>query len=195
MTQQNPQPQPQWGPPAPQKPRGSAKKVILIVLGSVVGLIVAPAIIGAIGGPPKTNNAASETTVVTKAATISAAIPSTAAKPSPKPDATTAKPSPTHTATKAAKVAATPSPSCTLPDDRDMYVWTRGVGVEDDAQEIGEADLSECITSVQLIMETSATGPGYCTEIGYVDQNPGYDVNATPAKPLKHIVDEVGAGC
>jgi len=185
-----------YQPPMPPRPpkRGNTKKIALIVLGSVVGLFIVLAVIGAIIGPPKTSNTASQTIVVTKSASPSPA-PMTSVKPSPKPAPTTAKPAPTHAPTKA-KPAAAPSPTgCGKPDDRDVYVWYKVPGIEDSAQRLGELDLANCTLTVDSVIATSPTGAGYCTEVGYVDQNPGYDPDATPAKPLKNIANEIGGGC
>jgi hypothetical protein len=41
----------------------------------------------------------------------------------------------------------------------------------------------------------TATGPGFRTAAAYVSDNPGYEPDVTPAKPLKDVVAEVGEGC
>lgn len=91
--------------------------------------------------------------------------------------------------------SAVPSPSCTLPDDRDVIVWYRVPGVQDSAQELGEVDLANCTPTIDTVISTAPTGDGYCTAVGWADANPGYDANATPAPPLKHVIQEVGGSC
>jgi len=36
---------------------------------------------------------------------------------------------------------------------------------------------------------------GNCTQVGFVSQNPGYNPNATPARPLKSVVAQAGPAC
>lgn len=177
----------------PKMSRG--RKAVLWTVGVFVGLIV----IGAIGnatGAGKKNTAAVSTSSQTTAAvdTTTAAVPSSPAVSKPSSPAAAA-----HTSAAAVKTAAkpkpTPSPSCTLPDDRDLLVWYKVPTLQDSAQELGEVDLANCTPTVDTIMSTSPTGAGYCTEVAYADQNPGYNADATPAPRLKHVIEEVGAGC
>jgi hypothetical protein len=48
---------------------------------------------------------------------------------------------------------------------------------------------------VQVQMLTAPAVAGICTQVGYVSQNPGYDVNATPAAPLKDVAAQKGPAC
>jgi hypothetical protein len=73
-------------------------------------------------------------------------------------------------------------------------------GVQWQAQELGgewtwDHVTNKCLTSVQSSIATAPTIPGSCTQVGYVDDNPGYDPNATPAKPLKNVVAQAGPAC
>jgi len=82
----------------------------------------------------------------------------------------------------------------------DIYVRIVTPGVATQAQELGgewgwDATTGECLTSVQMIIATAPTEPGTCTQVGYVADNPGYDVNATPAAPLPDVADEAGPDC
>jgi hypothetical protein len=68
------------------------------------------------------------------------------------------------------------------------------------AQELGGEwgwDVAEnkCLTSVQLMIATAPLGLGQCTQVGYVSNNPGYNPDAAPAKPLKEIAAETGSSC
>lgn len=189
------QPSP-YQPPRAPKPKMSTRRKVAFWVGGVFAAFV---LIGAIGdatGAGKKadagDSANSQTIVVVDTASSSAAhSPSPAAVKASSPAAAP------HTSAAAVKTAVKPkpSPSCTLPDNRDLLVWYKAPGIEDSAQEIGEVDVANCTPAVDFIMSTSPTGPGYCTEVAYADQNPGYNPDATPAKPLKHVLQETGGGC
>ena len=53
----------------------------------------------------------------------------------------------------------------------------------------------QCLTSLQLALAAAAPGAGYCTQVGYVVDNPGYDLKATPAPPLTHVAAHAGPAC
>jgi hypothetical protein len=68
------------------------------------------------------------------------------------------------------------------------------------AQELGgewvwNVSLDKCLTSVQMIIATAPTVAGDCTQVGYAADNPGYDVNAASAPPLKHVAAQKGPAC
>lgn len=50
----------------------------------------------------------------------------------------------------------------------------------------------KCITSTQMALTTNPPLPGYCTEVGKVAANPGYNVDAHPAPRLKNIIGQSG---
>jgi hypothetical protein len=73
-------------------------------------------------------------------------------------------------------------------------------GVQWYAQRLGgewvwNATLNKCLTSVQLMIATAPTVTGSCTQVGYVADNPDYNVNADVAPPLKEIAAEAGPAC
>jgi hypothetical protein len=83
------------------------------------------------------------------------------------------------------------------PASGDIYVWEESPGVEPMAHQLGGGwvwnhSLNRCQTSVQFMIATAPNGPADCTEIGYVADNPGYNPNADPAHPPKHIADKSG---
>jgi hypothetical protein len=117
----------------------------------------------------------------------SAAVPATSAESTPAAASSPAAPS--------SQVAAAPSASCALPNGRDLIVRYVVPGVTPAAQVLGEVDLATCVSTLDDLQQTSPTGAGYCTQAGWVDQNPGYNADATPAPPIPHVVEEVGAGC
>jgi hypothetical protein len=82
----------------------------------------------------------------------------------------------------------------------DIYVRMLSPGSPWVAQELGGEWLwnvaeKKCQTSVQMTIAAAPQGSGQCTQVGYAKDNPGYDPNATPAKPLREITAETGAAC
>jgi hypothetical protein len=82
----------------------------------------------------------------------------------------------------------------------DIYVRMIQPGISSQAQELGgewrwDSTINKCLTSVQLMIATAPHTPGTCTQVGYVVDNPGYNVNAASAPPLKNVVAETGPAC
>lgn len=63
------------------------------------------------------------------------------------------------------------------------------------ASEIGEVDIEYCTSSLTDFQQTAGQAAGECTTIAWAKDNPGYDVNAVPAPPLKHVIESAGPGC
>lgn len=63
------------------------------------------------------------------------------------------------------------------------------------AQEIGNCDLATGQDSLANFQQTAGQGAGECTTIALASDNPGYDVNAVPAPPLKDVIESAGPGC
>jgi hypothetical protein len=63
------------------------------------------------------------------------------------------------------------------------------------AQEIGNCDLATGQDSLASFQQTAGQAPGECTTIALASDNPGYDVNAVPAPPLKDVIESAGPGC
>jgi hypothetical protein len=68
------------------------------------------------------------------------------------------------------------------------------------AQELGGGWLwnvtaRKCMTSAQMIIAGAPTEAGNCTQVAYASSNPGYDPDATPARPLRKIIAQAGPGC
>lgn len=81
------------------------------------------------------------------------------------------------------------------PPTRDVIVWMRIPGVQDSAQVLGNYDQQNCEPTFKTVQETSPTEPGDCTEAAWASDNPGYNVDATPARRLKHVYVAVGPAC
>jgi hypothetical protein len=82
----------------------------------------------------------------------------------------------------------------------DIYVRIITPGLAPVAQELGgewvwDVATGKCLTSVQMTIATAPQTAGNCTQVGYVADNPGYDVNAATAPPLKDVADESGPAC
>jgi hypothetical protein len=56
-------------------------------------------------------------------------------------------------------------------------------------------DLATCTPSLDEFARTASQAQGDCTQIALASDNPGYDVNATPAPPLLKVITQVGSGC
>jgi hypothetical protein len=164
----------------PMAPWPVRHKVWTVIL-SIVGLVVILAIAGAIAGPPKKAGR-----------TASKAAPGSASSPSAHPRASSQ-------ASQSVSAAAT---AC---DNRqnasgDIYVRIIAPGEAPVAQELGgewrwDYATNMCLTSVQFTIAGVPQTAGNCTQVGYVTDNPGYNPNATPAKPLNQVVAQSGPAC
>jgi hypothetical protein len=63
------------------------------------------------------------------------------------------------------------------------------------AQEIGNCNLATGQSSLADFQQTAGQAPGECTTIALASDNPGYDVSAVPAPPLKDVIESAGPGC
>jgi hypothetical protein len=182
---------------APQPPRNDRKPRALATV--VAALIVAVIAIGATldGGhkavPAAATASAAATTAITPSATTAA--PSVTA-PAPR-DSRTAQ---AHRTAKASTDSAEAACAARGFASGDIYVRWTDPGVPWTAQELGgewvwNVALGKCLTSVQMEIAASPPGAGNCTQVGYVAENPGYDVNATPAPPLEDVAAETGPAC
>lgn len=68
-------------------------------------------------------------------------------------------------------------------------------GMAATAQELGGWDLATCTVDIDKIMVGAPTGDGYCTELAWVSDNPGYNADATPAAPLRKVIEAIGGSC
>jgi hypothetical protein len=125
-----------------------------------------------------------------------AGIASAAAWPSrPKPAASAAPASASHGAKPTAHARAAPSPACTLTTTFDYIIRVVWPPLQPQADEIGNTDYSDCTSSLADFAATAGQADGECTTIALASDNPGYNVNATPAPPLKDVIKSAGPGC
>lgn len=106
--------------------------------------------------------------------------------------------SPTATASPAAvhSAATAPSPSCTLKAGGPDYIVRDDLpGASVMATEVGNVDFADCTNGLTDFAATAGQAPGECTTIALASSNPGYNVNAVPAPPLKDVLQSAGPGC
>ena len=195
------QPQPLPGPGSGPRARRSwpqRHKVLTVVGGTLAAFIL----IGAIGAATSHGSRHPAST-----AAVSTTVPATTAAATQQPTATqqaTTKASARPKASRKAKAARTADPATACGSrpnaSGDIYVWIKTPGVQPLAQQLGgewvwNSATHTCQTSVQLMISSAPRTPGNCTQVGYVADNPGYDPNATPAKPLKVVAGEIGPAC
>ena len=55
-----------------------------------------------------------------------------------------------------------------------------------------DAATQECVTSIEFVLRTNPEGAGYCTRVGLVSQNKGYDEENRPAPKLRRVAAQRG---
>jgi hypothetical protein len=90
--------------------------------------------------------------------------------------------------------AATLGKGCTGPTF-DYIVRDADPGASTLAQEIGNCNVATGQDSLAGFQQTAGQASGECTTIALASDNPGYDVNADPAPPLKDVIESAGPGC
>lgn len=94
-----------------------------------------------------------------------------------------------------AAVRPAPSPSCTLMSTFDYIERTVRPGIRTSADEIGNVDYADCTGSLADFAAMAGQADGECATIALASDNPGYNVNETPARPLKGVIESAGRGC
>jgi hypothetical protein len=97
---------------------------------------------------------------------------------------------------RASTPAASPSTAtCKLKTAFDYLVRTTSPDLAASAQEIGNVDLANCTPFLQDFTQTAGTASGECTTIALASDNPGYNADASPAPPLRKVIQSAGPGC
>jgi hypothetical protein len=162
-----PSEEPHRQPPGPPRRRGPHRGLVVLAWGSAT-LLAFVALVLALRSHPGSGSAA---------ATASAhAVPK--AKVS------------RHVAVKP-----TLSPSCTLTTSFDYIERAVSPGTPTFAEEIGNVDYTNCAGSLADFAATAGQGHGECTTIALASANAGYNVNDTPAPPLRGVLESAGPGC
>lgn len=159
-------------PPPPRTPRKSPRKgnSALAILLAIAGISLIGLVASALHGSDKSAMASSAATVKASSTAV-------------------------NTIVKAADACDKRSPA-----SGDLYVRTVTPGGSAQAQQLGgrwawDQTSNKCLTSVQTVLATAPLGAGHCTQVGYVADNSGYDVNATPAAPLSKVTGQAGPAC
>jgi len=132
---------------------------------------------------------------VALAAPFALAACASAASPAAPPPSPTLTSSPSPAATAAQATARPAAPACKLKIRFDYIVRSAEAGTPAIAQLIGNVDLGNCTPTLKDFARTAGQGPGECTTIARARANPGYDVNAVPAPPLRRVLASAGPGC
>lgn len=101
--------------------------------------------------------------------------------------------SPPAAATRAASPS--PSASCAPKTTFDYIERDDDPGASVQADEIGNVDLENCTPSLSNFKAEAGQAPGECTTIALASDNPGYNINTTPAPTLKGVIESAGPGC
>lgn len=85
--------------------------------------------------------------------------------------------------------------SCALTSKADVIERIITPGSPATAQRLGSVDLVNCRSVFDALKDETSTDPGYCTTAAWAADNPGYNVDAVPAPPLKNVQAVAGKGC
>jgi hypothetical protein len=58
-----------------------------------------------------------------------------------------------------------------------------------------DAKTKSCNTAVEAVMLTASGHAGNCTQVAFASTNPGYQLTASPAPPLKKVLAAKGPAC
>jgi hypothetical protein len=122
------------------------------------------------------------------------AIGNALSKPAPAAKTTSAAPPSAAAPAASSSPAASPS-SCKLKTTFDYIVRDRQPGLQASAQQLGNVNYSDCTPTLDDFAQTAGQAQGECTTIALASANPGYNADATPARPLRKVIDEAGPGC
>jgi len=122
-----------------------------------------------------------------------------------------ADPSPSLAPSTAVTSAPISKQACNLKSDGDLIEWSRNrhpsnsdgsTGAPASAVEIGDVDLVNCksyldgwVANHSDNAADNAAGYRDCYEIAWAKDNPGYDVDASPAPRLKNVIEQAGNDC
>ena len=169
------------------------------VWASVIGVFLFLFLVGSIGsavGPVEdetTKAAVEKTAKPTPSPTNSRVASSPSATPVPM--VTTAKPKATKKVPKLTAVG-----KCNSRPPKGSEIYVRYLSNGDDppnSTSLGagyswDFGTKECVTSVEMALRSDSGLPGYCTQVAYIDDNPGYDVDRIPSLPFKRLLAMAG---
>lgn len=88
-----------------------------------------------------------------------------------------------------------PPATCNLKSQGDIIERVIVPGQPATAQQLGGVNLQNCTLAFSNLAAETSKDPGFCTQAAWLADNPGYDVNAVPAAPLKRVQAQAGAAC
>ena len=149
-------------------------------------------IVGQIGNALETETTSQSTERASDKPTAAASPTATKATTSPPPSP---KPSATKKPSGDPRIAA-----CTSRKPKGSEIYVRYITNGDDppnsvrlgAGYVWNFGEKKCVTSTQFALLTDPGLPGYCTQVGNVNENPGYDENRIPSRPLKVVSGTAG---
>lgn len=86
-------------------------------------------------------------------------------------------------------------PGCTLQPTEDLIERNVSPGTQPLAFTLGNVNLNQCKPTIDTFAASSPTGPGYCSQLARAADNPGYNVDATPAPALHKVLIQIGGAC
>jgi hypothetical protein len=107
----------------------------------------------------------------------------------------TAPARPQSTTPTTAARGVTTTTGCALETSFDYLVRTVAPGLQASIQQLGNVNLAKCSDFLSTFQQTAGQAAGECTTIAKGSDNPGYDLNAAPAPPLKGVIESAGPGC
>lgn len=85
--------------------------------------------------------------------------------------------------------------SCSLQVTRDVLLRVAGPQEPAETQRLGDVDFVHCRHTVDDVSTLAPQAPGYCSTVAYASDNPGYDENQVPSRPLQAVIASSGPGC
>jgi hypothetical protein len=125
--------------------------------------------------------------------------PTTAAPTTTRPPTSTPTTLTTTTVPASPPEASTPASDCQSrpPASEELIVRETDPATSSFAYDVGGGwtwtfDTEECITSSEFVLRTIPLVDGYCIEVAPKSANPGYDITADPAPPLRGAIGRAG---
>ena len=102
--------------------------------------------------------------------------------------------SPAHSDVATVPIPKAPSPPCDLPNSNKLIIWHRAPGEVDRAEMVTETDTYNCRPKLDELRGSALgpIGPGYCSKVAWLSDNPGYNPLISPTAPLKNVIYQVG---
>jgi hypothetical protein len=99
-----------------------------------------------------------------------------------------------HSEVATVPIPKAPSPPCNLPTTNKLIIWHRAPGQLDRAETVDESDLYNCRPKLDELRGAGLgpSGPGYCSKVAWLSDNPAYNTLISPTAPLKKVIYQVG---